>query len=177
VIELIDVLTPDGQPAGIRKPKDAIHRDGDWHRAAHVWIIAPDGRLLLQRRSLRKENNPGLWDVSTAGHLSAGETALEAAVRETFEEIGLAIPIEALEFVTALRESSVLNGGRYIDNEFHEIFVVRREVDVESLRLDPEEVAEVKWIHDLRPDETFVPHAEEYALLSRLRRPGAQRRA
>jgi len=164
VIEQIDVLAPDGKPAGIRKPKDAIHRDGDLHRAAHVWIIATDGRILLQRRSLRKENNPG-------------ESAIDAAVRETQEELGLTIVPAELEFVASLQEKSVLNDGKYIDNEIHEIFLVRRDVDVASLALDPEEVAEVKWVDQLRPDATFVPHAEEYALLSRLVREDVQRRA
>jgi len=164
VIEQIDVLVPDGKPAGIRKPKDAIHRDGDLHRAAHVWIIATDGRILLQRRSLRKENNPG-------------ESAIDAAVRETQEELGLTIVPAELEFVASLQEKSVLNDGKYIDNEIHEIFLVRRDVDVASLALDPEEVAEVKWVDQLRPDATFVPHAEEYALLSRLVREDVQRRA
>jgi isopentenyl-diphosphate Delta-isomerase len=173
VIELIDVLTSDGQPTGAHKPKDAIHRDGDWHRAAHVWIVAPDGRILLQRRSLRKENNPGLWDVSAAGHLSSGESSSDAAVRETLEELGLRIAAEELQFVTTLRESAVLNNHTYFDNEFHDIFVVRREVDLTSLRLDPDEVAEVKWVDELRPDHSFVPHAQEYALLSRSdARPG-----
>ncbi len=177
MIELIDVLTPDGHSTGIRKPKDAIHRDGDWHRAAHVWIVAPGGRVLLQRRSLRKENHPGLWDVSAAGHVSAGETAIEAAIRETREELGLAISPDELQSLGTLRESCVLNGGTYIDNEFHEIFLVRREIDVSLLLLDAEEVAEVRWVHDLRPDHTFVPHAQEYALLSRLPRQDARRPA
>ena len=164
------MLTPEGRPLGRRKPKDAIHLDGDWHRAAHVWVITPEGRILLQRRSMRKENNPGLWDVSAAGHLSAGESAVDAAVRETFEELGLRIAAEDLQPVATLRESSVLNNNTYYDNEFHEIFVVRRDLDLESLDLDPAEVAEVKWVDELRPDDSFVPHAEEYALVSRLRR-------
>jgi len=163
-------LTAEGHPTGTRKPKNEIHRDGDWHRAAHIWIIAPDGRFLLQRRSLRKENNPGLWDVSAAGHLSAGESASEAAVRETFEELGLQLDARDLEFITTLRQSSTLNNNTYFDNEFHEIFIVRRDVDVESLSLDQEEVAEVKWVSELRPDGTFVPHGEEYDLVSRLSR-------
>jgi isopentenyl-diphosphate delta-isomerase len=168
--ELIDVLTPDGQQAGFRKPKSAIHRDGDWHRSAHIWILAPDGRFLVQRRSLRKENNPGLWDVSAAGHLSAGESASDAAVRETFEELGLSLSPHDLKFITTLRQSSTLNNNTYFDNEFHEIFIVRRDVDIVSLKLDPEEVAEVKWVSDLRPDDTFVPHGEEYDLVSRFSR-------
>jgi isopentenyl-diphosphate delta-isomerase len=74
-MERIDVLTPDGRPTGVTKGKSEVHRDGDWHRAAHVWIVTPSGRILLQRRSVRKENYPGFWDVSAAGHLSAGESA------------------------------------------------------------------------------------------------------
>jgi len=170
LIELIDVLTPDGMPTGVRKSKDKIHRDGDWHRAAHVWIVANDGRILVQRRSLRKENNPGLWDVSAAGHLSAGESAVEAAIREVREEIGLTLAGEDLRFVARLWQSCVLNDGTYIDNEIHEIFLVRRDVDIASLKLDPEEVAEVQWVDALRPDETFVPHGDEYRLVSRLSR-------
>lgn len=167
MIELIDVLRPDGRPTGVRKPKPEVHRDGDWHRAAHVWIAAPDGRILLQRRSERKENHPGLWDVSAAGHVSAGETAVEAAVRETEEELGLKLSPTELRHVGSIPETCVLNGGAYIDNEIHEIFVVRRAVDLKSLALDPDEVAEVRWTSELRPDETFVPHEREYALLSR----------
>ena len=168
-IEFIDVLTSAGKPTGKRKPKTEIHRDGDWHRAAHVWIIAKRG-FLIQRRSPRKENNPGLWDVSAAGHLSAGESAVDAAVRETFEELGLEIRPDELEFIAELRDSCVLNNNTYYDNEFHEIFVVRRDVDIASLMLDPEEVAEVKWVKELRPDASFVPHGEEYSLVSRLSR-------
>jgi len=173
VIELIDVLTRDGRQAGARKAKHEVHRDGDWHRAAHIWIISTLGRILLQRRSPRKENNPNLWDVSAAGHLSAGESAVDAAVRETREELGLTLGREELKLVATLRESCVLNNDTYYDNEFHEIFVVVRDVDIDALTLDPEEVAEVKWVDQLRPDDSYVPHAEEYALLSGWLRPDA----
>ena len=164
-VELIDVLTPSGAPAGLRKPKADVHRDGDWHRAAHVWIVTPDGRLLLQRRSLRKENYPGLWDVSAAGHLSAGESAVECALRETFEELGLRLDAAELRHVGTLRESCVLNGGTYIDNEIHEIFVVRRDVDLGALVLQASEVDDVMLVREL-PAEGLVPHAEEYALIT-----------
>jgi isopentenyldiphosphate isomerase len=146
MIELIDVLHEDGTTAGIRKTKDEIHRDGDWHRSVHVWVATPDGRLLIQRRSLRKENHPGLWDISAAGHLSAGEDAMTAAVREVGEEIGLAIDASELRYLATLRESFVLNGGTYLDNEIHDVFLVIRDVDPSSLRLQPEEVDAVALI-------------------------------
>jgi len=165
-MELIDVLTPDGRCTGITKPKPEIHRDGDWHRAAHVWIVTPDGRILLQRRSRRKENNPGLWDVSAAGHVSAGEGAIESAIREVEEELGLRMAASELRHIGTIAESSVLNDGTYLDNEIHEIYVVVRDVDPTQLRLQAEEVDEVALI---RPEELgqydTVPHGNEYTLL------------
>lgn len=163
---MIDVLEPDGSPAGRTKPKPHVHRDGDLHRSVHVWIITPDGSILVQRRAAGKENNPGLWDVSCAGHISAGESAIGAAIREAEEELGIALEPDELQHVASLRERSVLNGGTYIDNEIHEIYVARRDVDVSKLRLQPEEVDDARLV----TKEEFallelVPHEEEYRLI------------
>jgi len=170
--ELIEVLTPEGKPTGRRKPKADIHRDGDWHRAIHVWIVTPDDQILLQRRSIRKENNPGLWDVSAAGHVSAGEDLLDSAVREVREELGLTLRPDELRHIATLRQSCVLNRGTYFDNEWYEIFIVRGAVDLRQLILQPEEVDEAALVtigefreRVTRHDPTLVPHDEEYALL------------
>jgi len=163
-MELIDVLTPDGAPTGVVKPKDQVHRDGDWHRSAHLWIVTPGRRLLLQRRADQKENWPGLWDISVAGHISAGESAADAIVREALEEVGF-VPA-GLEHLATLRYQAVLNGGAYIENEFHEVYLTRCELDLGTLKLDPAEVAEVKLVapEELERHE-MVPHPEEYALI------------
>ena len=149
------------------KTKAEVHRDGDWHVAAHVWIATPDGRVLLQKRSTEKENWPGYWDVSAAGHLSAGETPVEAAVRETFEELGLRIAPGELRRLGVTRGQSVLRDGTYIDNEEHEIFLVEREVDPSALTLQAGEVGEVMLvpIDQLSKVEPLVPHELEYRML------------
>jgi isopentenyldiphosphate isomerase len=165
--ERIEVLTASGLRTGGTKPKSAIHRDGDWHAAVHVWIIASDGRLLLQRRALTKENHPGQWDISAAGHVSAGESAVDAAIRETQEEIGVAITASDLQHVATLREQWVLNGGTYFDNELHDVFVVRRDLDLAALQLQREEVGEVRWVTpaELRSMTGLVAHSEEYSMI------------
>jgi isopentenyldiphosphate isomerase len=167
-MELVDVIDPVTAETIGSKPKPDVHRDGDWHRAVHVWIVDSSGRILVQRRSLAKENHPGLWDVSTAGHVSAGESAITAAIRETEEELGLAITAEELEPIGITREAHVLHDGRYIDREVHEVFLVRRDVDVASLRLQPGEVDDAKLV---TPEELralipeMVDHRHEYELL------------
>jgi O-acetyl-ADP-ribose deacetylase len=156
-----------GVIGGPIKTKPEVHRDGNWHIAAHVWIVTPGGRVLLQKRSLEKENWPGYWDVSAAGHVSAGETAAEAAVRETFEELGLRVTPNQLRRIGVSREQNVLRDGTYLDNEEHEIFIVEREVDLSMLTLQPGEVDEVQLVElDALANVTpLVPHDVEYHLL------------
>ena len=40
----LDVITANGKPTGRVKPRAEVHRDGDWHRAIHVWVAGVDGR-------------------------------------------------------------------------------------------------------------------------------------
>jgi isopentenyldiphosphate isomerase len=169
-MEHIDILDPNGVTTGQTKPKDAIHRDGDWHRAAHVWIVTHDGRVLLQKRAAVKENWPGWWDVSAAGHCSAGESAIETAVRETAEELGITLRADALQHVGTFRDPVVLNGGRYIDNEIHEVFLVRRDVDITTVTLQEDEVDAVALVpvETLLTRSDLVPHAGEHALIVQL---------
>ncbi|MGV7468041.1 NUDIX domain-containing protein, partial [Mycobacterium kansasii] len=64
-----------------------MHRDGDYHRAVHVWIYCEStNELLLQKRSDCKDSWPGQWDISSAGHISAGDSSLITARRELHEE-------------------------------------------------------------------------------------------
>ena len=172
--ELIDVVAYDGSPTGVRKAKSAIHRDGDWHVTVHLWIVTPDRRVLLQRRSLTKENYPGLWDVSVAGHIAAGEHPRDAFVREGLEEIGLAIDREAPRHIGRVREDLSLNGGTFLDRKIHEVYLLERDVDVTALQFRDAEVSDVALVPFAefrarldRDDPSLVPHAEEYALLVR----------
>ncbi len=76
--------------------RESIHVNKLRHRAVHVLIFNQTNEVFLQKRSIWKDNNPGVWDSSTAGHVDAGETYLEAAHRELGEEIGIDCPLETI---------------------------------------------------------------------------------
>ena len=75
-----------------RKPRSEVHRLGLLHRAVHILVFNSRGELFLQKRSMRKDRQPGLWDSSASGHVDSGEDYDSCAVREVREEIGLALP-------------------------------------------------------------------------------------
>jgi isopentenyl-diphosphate Delta-isomerase len=170
--ELLDLLTPAGEPTGHTKPKADVHRDGDWHRSAHVWLLNDRGELLLQLRSPHKENDPDRWDISVAGHVSAGEDARTSACREVAEEIGLEIGADELQWLFHLPVERSLNGGTYLDREWHEVFLLRKDPALADLTLQLSEVAAVRWERIeafgqrvTARDANLVPHWEEYERL------------
>lgn len=86
--EYFDVVNERDEPIG-RALRREVHARGLWHRAVHVFVFGSDGRLFLQKRSMKKDMAPGLWDVSCSGHVDSGEAYEVAAVRELGEELGL----------------------------------------------------------------------------------------
>lgn len=92
MFEYIDVLDGDGNKTGESRTMDDIHKYGLVHRTAHVWILNNRKQLLLQRRAESMGIYPFFWDISSAGHISSGETSLQGAKRETKEELNLDFP-------------------------------------------------------------------------------------
>jgi len=74
-----------------RATRREVHATGLWHRAVHVLVFDAAGRVFLQKRSMKKDLSPGLWDSSCSGHLDAGEDYDAAAVRELSEELGVRV--------------------------------------------------------------------------------------
>ncbi|XP_030483065.2 nudix hydrolase 3 [Cannabis sativa] len=166
--EHFDVLTKTGQKTGLSKPRGEVHRDGDYHRAVHVWIWAENTQqLLLQRRSDCKDSWAGLWDISSAGHISAGDSSLLTARRELQEELGVILPEDAFEMIFVFLQECVINDGTFINNEFNDVYLVTTldPIPLEAFTLQESEVSAVKYISYkeyksllAKEDPAYVPY-------------------
>ncbi|XP_074568606.1 nudix hydrolase 3 [Curcuma longa] len=166
--EHLDVLTKTGEKTGVSKPRSLVHRDGDYHRAVHVWMYSESTQeLLLQKRADCKASWPGKWDISSAGHISSGESSLLTARRELFEELGIDLPKDAFELLFVSRHECVLNNGSYINNEINDVYLVTTlsPIPMEAFTLQETEVSSVKYMfwndykHILEEgDDQYVPY-------------------
>ncbi|TDU40275.1 isopentenyldiphosphate isomerase [Gelidibacter sediminis] len=143
--EYIAILNADGSPTGKNCLKSEIHKKGYYHNTAHVWLYNDNAEILLAQRSATKVIYPLLWDISVAGHVDAGETIAQAAIRETWEEIGLEITEQQLLKIGVYDCFQSYPNG-IVDNEFHHTFIAKITCSINDLTLDPKEVQQVKFV-------------------------------
>lgn len=125
------------------------------HRSVHVLVLGQDGRLLLQKRSLSKDVQPGKWDTSVGGHVGFGQSYEEAARREAAEELGL-----ELSFPVFLYPSRIRNA---VESENIHSFL---EISAGPFRPEPGEIDELRFWSRVEIDAalgsgTFTSNFEE----------------
>jgi isopentenyl-diphosphate delta-isomerase len=138
--ELIDILTPEGIATGKTALKSEAHKNGWFHATAHIWLFTSDRKVLLQKRAFTKKVFPGIWDISVAGHIGAGEEIIAGAKREVFEEIGMEIQEkDLLKIGTRIHQVTHENGIQ--DHEHQHVFIAELKVPISTLKMQKEEVA------------------------------------
>ena len=144
--ELIDIYDPAGKKIGCVERSRAHGDNTLLHRAAHVFVFSRDGRVLLQKRSAAKRIQPGKWDASVGGHLSAGEDYLTGARRELAEELGLPeeTPLEHL-FDVEIRNEIESEDARVFKAVSEGPFDFQKEEIDEVRFFTPEELKDSRW--------------------------------
>jgi len=153
--EYLDVLDEVGNPTGITKSKEEVHVSGDWHGTVQIWLMNPKGEILMQRRSHLKKSRPGKWDNTCAGHISAGETALDTAIRELNEELGLETTEKDLEFLYLISTEQIEQNGKLINHQHNNVFLAQLDPDINALKLQEEEVDEIRFVHHEELEQHF----------------------
>ena len=102
--EIYDVVNNLDQVTG-QATRREIHQKNLLHRSIHILVFNTQGDVFLQKRSMAKDENPGLWDTSSAGHVDSGETYDECAHRELWEELGIKAILKPLEKIEACQKT------------------------------------------------------------------------
>ncbi|MBQ9833859.1 MAG: NUDIX domain-containing protein [Bacilli bacterium] len=169
--ELIDVLDENGIKTGEILPRSVVHKQGLWHRIIVVAIVNEKNEILMQQRSNNKDKNPGKWDISVTGHLSAGQDSLTAATREISEEVsvslGYSVEVKDFRFMFSYRKEEQVSNDHY-DRQYYDFFILRQKgLSADNIRFQASEVQAIKFVNiselnEMREQGVLVPRDECY---------------
>ena len=108
---------------------------GEYHVVVSIWTVDSHGNILLTLRDPIKESYPNHWE-NTGGSVLAGETSLQAAVRELEEETGIVATEAELRFL-----ATETTRDTFVDHYF-----LRRDLPLSDIRLQKGETADAKWV-------------------------------
>ncbi len=157
ITEKWDILDENGIPTGKTTLRGhSFLKNGEYHLVVHIWIISPDGRFLIQRRSDEKKLMPGEW-AATGGAAVSGEDSFTAASRELFEELGISTDKQSLKNILRIKRR----------NSFLDVYLTICDTPAKNLTLQQSEVAEAKWVTKeelcaMIKNEKFHNYGNEY---------------
>lgn len=151
MIEYFDIVDENGIPTGETVERVEAHERAIRHRTAHVWIVRKvDDRtqILLQKRCQSKDSFPGCYDISSAGHIPAGEDYIPSALRELKEELGVEIDADQLIDcgMHRLDIDAQFHGKPFFDRQVSKVFLLWLEWEVEQFHVQEEEIDSVMWM-------------------------------
>ena len=134
-MEYWDIYDIERAKTGRTMVRGSEFEDDAYHLVVHVCIFNDKNEMLIQQRQPFKEGWPNMWDVTVGGSAVTGDTSQQAAEREVLEEIGLKLDLKGI------RPHLTVN----FDRGFDDIYLIEKNVDINELTLQPEEVQAVKW--------------------------------
>ena len=143
--ELWDVYTIDRKKTGktcIRGEQSNL-ADDEFHLWVMVWIKNPTtGKYLISQRSADKDTDPLKWET-VAGHSISGDTGLDAALREVYEEVGITLKAEDAK-ILATKVARTIDGRRH--NWIRDSFCFETTMEPDLNKATTNEVIQTKWL-------------------------------
>lgn len=128
------------------------------------WYLIKKNELILQKRNSNREISPNFWTISASGHVKSGQKPIDAAILETFEELGVYLEKNQLIYLCEYKKEKKYKN--FIDREFNPIYIAY--VDIEDFKPN-NEVDEIMSIslkklkEKIKNNEiNFKPDREEY---------------
>ena len=87
--EWLPIVDEKGEVSG-QAPRSICHSGSKLlHPVVHLHITNDRHELFLQKRSMKKDLLPGMWDTAVGGHIGVNEKVEDALKREASEELGI----------------------------------------------------------------------------------------
>lgn len=152
-MELWDIYNSDKTKSNKTMVKGKKFEEGAYHLVVHACIFNLKGEMLIQQRQPFKSGWSNMWDITVGGSAVSGETSQTAIERELFEEIGLKINLQNVQPHLTIN----------FDVGFDDVYLIEKELDINNLVLQYEEVQRVKWatldeIFQKLDEGTFIPY-------------------
>jgi len=161
--DIFDVVNERDEVVGAR-PRSEVHARGLLHRAVHILVFNSRGEIFLQKRSMKKDRQPGVWDSSCSGHVDSGETYHQAALRELGEELGLHLPA-AQRASPPLEQLFKIDACEETDAEFVWVYRCQNEG---PFQLHPDEIERGGWFAPKKVSSWAAEKPQEFATAFRL---------
>ena len=137
--EMIDIYDENRNKTGLVLPRKTKLEKGQYMLYVIALIENGNGQYLVTQRTMDKKWAAGHWEIPGGG-VAAGESAFQAVCREVFEETGLDTSNCEEKVIYSYRNEDLERG----DNYFTDIFVLNIDFTLEDVKVDPEEVMDVK---------------------------------
>jgi len=147
-------------------PRHQVKREGYWFRAVHVWLLNGQNKVLVQKRSMKKDQGAGLWEPSVMGHIGHTDNYFTGAAREVNEETGLSIKPKDLNLVKIYKDNRF--------REFRGVFTCKVDFSLDHVKCEEDEVELSKFLSIptlkkyLRSDKSgsWIHHSYESEMLA-----------
>lgn len=131
-----DIYDKNRNKLGYTKTRKEELLDYEYHLVVRVWIVNFSGQILMSQRGGKKRGSY-LWEC-TAGSALSGENSINAINREVREELGIDLSGD--------KGICMLSTRRDSHHDFYEIWLYRKDVQLENTKIDEKEVINIKWI-------------------------------
>lgn len=138
-MELIEIVDENGNYTGQVMERKEAHEKNLLHNEIAVFFINDKKQVLLQKRSASKKSNPNKWG-SCAGHVDAGESLEDAALREIKEEMGIEFYLSDLKILLE-KEIKIRESNSHIVYWYY----INCNLSESDFNIQEEELSEVKW--------------------------------
>ena len=141
-MERWDLYTEDRKLTGETHIRGMELPENKYHMVVHVWIKNSQGKYLISQRSANRPTFPLMWEC-VGGSVLYGESSLQGAVREVWEEVGIDLGASTGKLVFTKTRGTI---GKKRFNDILDVWFFEYDGKADLSRATTDEVCQTQWL-------------------------------